>query len=392
MNVFKYNKDARYAVRPFNPKSIDPDKLQVAVGENNTFTVKISNPLDHYLNPAIKQDHIAKAWFSHPMQFFQNQLNFAVFCATAGCGVSYTDHLNHPDLLVKSVYRFHFYYTLRRILSELQAPSPHDKTFNPFNNRIDQKAFERICYEFDISLHTDFRQKLDLNHGLGTPYYPYTHREYRYEYHPPYTSFASGTTVRLGSIEQKHKNAWTTFVLDTSKGFTRAGIERINDSIRTYIWCLLGSQAQVKSDIMDPSTGFDAQKQYLANLEDAINSVVDLPSSIQRYQNVLKYARSKVDFTVGNGLYMLPSNLRLQIGTIVNYNNKIVIAGDDQTVGKNEDVNTQVIPPIIQPISVVHHPIPEAQNLESSTDDHDNQKTALVVLLLCFGLLGLHFS
>ena len=30
--------------------------------------------------------------------------------------------------------------------------------------------------------------------------------------------------------------AWTTFVLDKSEGFTQAGVERLNASIRTYVW------------------------------------------------------------------------------------------------------------------------------------------------------------
>ena len=37
--------------------------------------------------------------------------------------------------------------------------------------------------------------------------------------------------------------AWTTFVLDKSEGLTQAGVERPIDSIRTYVWAILGSQA-----------------------------------------------------------------------------------------------------------------------------------------------------
>ena len=38
--------------------------------------------------------------------------------------------------------------------------------------------------------------------------------------------------------------AWTTFVFDKSKGFTQAGVESQNDSIGTYVWAVLGVQAQ----------------------------------------------------------------------------------------------------------------------------------------------------
>ena len=71
--------------------------------------------------------------------------------------------------------------------------------------------------------------------------------------------------------------AWTTFVLDKSEGFMQADVERLNDWIRTYVWAILGAHAQTRSNILKTGTGFDAQKQFLANIEDAIASPVDIP-------------------------------------------------------------------------------------------------------------------
>ena len=388
--MFKFNKNVKYPVRSFNPKSISVDTLHIAVSPEESFSVKVSSPLNNYINPPIKSDSIAKAWLSHPMQFYQNQLNFAVYCATTGCGVSYADHLNHSDGLVRSVYRFHFYYQFRRILTELQVPLLHSKTWNPFNNRMDMKAYERLCNEFNISQKTDFRQTLDRNHGMGTLHLWGTKRVYNYDYWPGHTSFSPGTPVRLGSIEQEHKNAWSQFMLDTSEGLTKAGIERINDSIRTYVWCLLSAQAQTRSNIIDSSTGFDAQKQYLANLEDSINATIDLPSSIKKYEDVLRYARSKVDFAVGGGLYMLPSDLRLQMGTIINYNNEILIAREDQNIGKHEEINN--MPASIQAPSL-HHRTPSIPHTSETAakNTHEAEKTALVFGLIGLGLLGIYF-
>ena len=104
-------------------------------------------------------------------------------------------------------------------------------------------------------------------------------------------------------------------ILDKSNGFTRPGVERINKSIRTYCWAIIGSQSQIKSDILGVGSAFDVQKQFLANTENAIQSPVDLPSQITRYQIALKYARTKVDYVFGFGLYMAPSNMELRIGT-----------------------------------------------------------------------------
>ena len=206
--MFKFNKDAKYPVRSFNPKNIPVDALHIAVSPEESFSVKVSSPLNKYLNPPIKSDSIANMWLSHPRQFYQNQINFAVYCATTACGVSYADHLNHSDAFVQSVYRFHFYYQFRRILTELQAPLPHTQTWNPFNNRINMNAYERLCNEFNIDFKTDFRQKLDKNHGMGTLHLWGVGRVYNFDYWPGHTSFSPGTVVRLGSIKQEHNNAW----------------------------------------------------------------------------------------------------------------------------------------------------------------------------------------
>ena len=110
--------------------------------------------------------------------------------------------------------------------------------------------------------------------------------------------------------------AWTTFLFDKSEGFTQAGVERLNDSIRTYVWTILGVQARTRSNILKTGTGFDAQKQCLADIEDAIASPVDIPSSISRYQKTLQYASTPLDIVFGIGLYLSPSDMALHPGNI----------------------------------------------------------------------------
>ena len=139
--------------------------------------------------------------------------------------------------------------------------------------------------------------------------------------------------------------AIASFVIDYSDGFTQAGITRINDSIRTFVWAILGAQNQTRTSILGTGKAFDAQKQLLSNVEDAINSAVDLPSSINRYQDTLHYARSKLDFVVGLDLYLIPSDMDLYIGTINGYNNLLSIADGNLNLGHNEKINEMVSPP-----------------------------------------------
>ena len=78
-----------------------------------------------------------------------------------------------------------------------------------------------------------------------------------------------------------------------------------------------------------------------------MNHRVDIREDTKRYQDTLSYASSKVDYSVGEHLYMIPSDMTLKIrpGT-VGYNNKILVSDGKFSLGKNDDVNL-VVPGII---------------------------------------------
>ena len=56
---------------------------------------------------------------------------------------------------------------------------------------------------------------------------------------------------------------------------------------------------------------------------------------------MLEHALSKVDFSVGTGVYMLPSNLNLNIGKTKSYNKKILVSNRDMKIGSNRDINNE---------------------------------------------------
>ena len=71
-----------------------------------------------------------------------------------------------------------------------------------------------------------------------------------------------------------------------------------------------------------------------------MNRRVDIQEDIKRYQDTLSYASSKTDYSVGQNIYMLPSNLKLKIKTgAVRYNNKILVSDGNFSLGKNDEVN-----------------------------------------------------
>ena len=71
------------------------------------------------------------------------------------------------------------------------------------------------------------------------------------------------------------------------------------------------------------NSSLDSQQVFKGTFKALINEDYSIGIDIERYQGVLEHALSKVDFSVGTGIYMLPSNLNLNIGRAKGYNNKI---------------------------------------------------------------------
>ena len=87
------------------------------------------------------------------------------------------------------------------------------------------------------------------------------------------------------------------------------------------------------------------QRAFLNNSENVINCRVDIRKDIKRYQDTLSCASSKVDYSVGENICMLPSDMNLNIrsGT-VGYNNKILVSDGKFNLGKNDKVNALEVP------------------------------------------------
>ena len=67
--------------------------------------------------------------------------------------------------------------------------------------------------------------------------------------------------------------------------------------------------------------------------------MVNIRDDIRRFQKILQYARSKVDYAISEFIYMLPSNMNLRIGKVKNYNNKILISSPTFKIGNNLKIN-----------------------------------------------------
>ena len=141
-----------------------------------------------------------------------------------------------------------------------------------------------------------------------------------------------------------------------------------------------------------------------------INEDYSIAIDIERYQWFLEHALSKVDFSVGMGIYMLPSDLNLNIGKTKGYNNKILVSNTGMKIGSNRDINKdhkKLAPPGLGKKEGVAHDAPKMMkstdkpvkdhlvaqhdNPKMLTEKYNDEKQAITFLIVGTGFIAYHF-
>ena len=361
---------------PFNSETLNTIKdnlvqQEIYVTPSKKFKIKFR---DIFTDTVIthRSSHESRRWLAGPnFEYWPQTLNFAFFAATTGCGVSrrilfeekmrdgkndLTDSELKLPPQVRSFFLFHVYFTVRRILFELGGPQnslplPGDTAFSQTENKYDIPSFERICAEFGISPNSDFRFTRGGNHGLGSVFEYFTNSGYTktpFKYPSKETKFEDeGGRASDGNLvpyieNTEARNQYEYFLCPVSHGLTSAGLSRINQSIESFCYAILGSQVDVRSSIAgSQGSAIETQRQFLSMVEDAIRNP-DISKSVQRFQLAIESAKVRLDLAISPGLWLLPSKMVVNTESVVGYNNKLKKATTFMRIGINSDLNIPV--------------------------------------------------
>ena len=185
-------------------------------------------------------------------------------------------------------------------------------------------------------------------------------------------------------------DSMTHWIIEKSVGFTDVGLLRISESVRAYAYLILSSQASARSSIIGNSaSSLTAQSAFLNNFENVVNRKVDIQEDVKRYQETLSYASSKVDYSVGENIFMLPTDMELRIrsGT-VGYNNKILVSDGKFNLGENDEVNSSKTPAISHKDSNLLKQTADSETAVTHKDlerkpttNHEDEKIAFIISL-----------
>ena len=191
---------------------------------------------------------------------YQCQLNFVLFCATSALGI-FCEHLNHPNFLVRAVYRFHAYFHVRLILHHLGIPLPHEDSFSKVKNVYIKSAYYSICGHYGVNP--------DETWMFGDWFYT-----------TGYGIFGD----EAKATRRYPPDSLMRWIIAQSKHFTRKGIEKISRSVRAYVHLVLTSQVRARSSTVGNSAlAVDVQQVFKSTFKVLINEDTTIAIDIERY-------------------------------------------------------------------------------------------------------------
>ena len=114
------------------------------------------------------------------------------------------------------------------------------------------------------------------------------------------------------------------------------GLQKLSETVRDYAYLILTCQTSTRGPVVGhEARNSGVQRVFLNTFENIVNRRVDIPEDIQMFQKTLQYARSQVDYVIGEFIYMLPSDMNLRIGKVKSYNNKILISSPSFKISKD---------------------------------------------------------
>ena len=125
--------------------------------------------------------------------------------------------------MVRSLYRFHVYYHVRRVLKRLQVPLPYEGGFNAADNPYTNEEFFKVCEDY------------------GVPHDPLRHRDEKFYWTCQCIKWPNDYIA---------PDSMTRWIIEKSQRFTDVGLYRILESLRAYAYLILSSQASMRSRII----------------------------------------------------------------------------------------------------------------------------------------------
>ena len=165
-------------------------------------------------------------------------------------------------------------------------------------------------------------------------------------------------------IKDDSDTDWMKFIKDDSDGLTKTGQILVQSAIESYVYSVLGAQAQTRWPIVGQGAkSLQTQQIFHRLVQDTIAQ--DNPSkAISDMRKAIQDTNVVLNMAITPGIILIPSNMIILKNKVEGYNNVLTIATNAMKFGVNTKVNYVApkvtkkppIPPTVKPTTTVKPP------------------------------------
>ena len=145
--------------------------------------------------------------------------------------------------------------------------------------------------------------------------------------------------MKRGSQTIKSLEDYKLFIATKSNGLTKTGQLLFQQSAESFVYCVLGSQANTRWLIVGKGAmSLQTQEVFKKLVNDTI--IQSNPTvTISNMRKAIKDTNVVLNMVISPGIILIPSDLIILDKMVPGYNNVLKLATSDMKLGKNDDVN-----------------------------------------------------
>ena len=143
----------------------------------------------------------------------------------------------------------------------------------------------------------------------------------------------------VSKIVNDSNTDWMRFIKDDSDGLMKTGQVLLQSAIESYVYCVLGAQAQTRWAIVGQGAK-SAQTQQIFHRLVKDTTVQDNPTKlISDMRTAIKDTNVVLNMAITPGIILIPSNMIILKDKVEGYNNVLTLVTKTMKFGVNKNLN-----------------------------------------------------
>ena len=320
--------------------TLQPLKKNTTTISINKFKVYVAE--DKYFEASFPQLTIGENTLSR--DYKKNPYLIAIIAAyvsTYVCGIS-VQHMEYNKStpgIITSMVRYHLYYQMNKFITD---PSKLERYISRIPN-----AIKKHKPTHDVWVKGFYQGHMEILTWLSEQKRVDRLRNYRYHKNPRGVIIGITYEKLTPNAGTNDINDYKKFIATTTDGLTKIGQKRLQQSIESYVYTVLGAQAKTRWPIVgEGAKSLQTQDVFHTIVRETI-AQSDVTITISNMRTAIVSTNVVLNMAISPGMILVPSDLIIQKAKIPGYNNIITLATDKMKFGKNTNVNYKT--PIIVP-------------------------------------------